>query len=135
MTKSVVTNTAIDIVRRREYVLENSLVRLTKYHTTKFPTWCLPALLLHRDADLEPLMQADLEQIVKPSRLVLSTWGFTQEGIEHAKLCFYPVTMLSTLSLGDRGFQRKVEKPIQLYWALSRRYGKKRGSMWTLSKH
>jgi hypothetical protein len=94
ITKSIVTNTAIDLVRRREYELEHSLVRPAKYPKAKFPTGCLPALLLHRDADLEPLMQTvcmTMEQIVLTSGAFLNNFAFSKEGQEHARLCFCPV--------------------------------------------
>jgi hypothetical protein len=46
ITKSIVTNPAIDLVRRREYELEIFLVHLSKYPVERFPTGGLAALLL-----------------------------------------------------------------------------------------
>ncbi|KAF1942619.1 hypothetical protein EJ02DRAFT_163128 [Clathrospora elynae] len=53
--KPIVSNTAIDLVRRTEFELERSLVRPERYPAAKHPAWRLPALLLYKDADLEPL--------------------------------------------------------------------------------
>jgi hypothetical protein len=94
ITKSIVSNTAIELVRRREYELERDLVRPAKFPEAKFPTGCLPALLLYRDADLEPLMREEngtMEQIVLPSMKMLYTPMLSEVGQQHAKFCFYPV--------------------------------------------
>jgi hypothetical protein len=94
ITRSIVTNTTIDLVRRMEYEMEWSLVRPAKYPTAKFPTGCLPALLLYRDVDLEPTMREHgltMEKVIMPSTYVLNSLAFSELGQQHAKLCFYPV--------------------------------------------
>lgn len=59
MTKAFVTNTAIAIVRQKEYEFDQSLSRPPQYPADNFPVWCLPALLLLRSLCPERLGDED----------------------------------------------------------------------------
>ncbi|KAI4709096.1 hypothetical protein J4E89_006498 [Alternaria sp. Ai002NY15] len=101
MTKAFVTNTAIAIVRQKEYEFDQSLSRPPQYPAELFPVWCLPALLLFRELYPEKLGdESDLDEFILPSDLV---------GTSGAKslLCFYPVynglkLLLDTIQLAPK---------------------------------
>ncbi|KAI4607796.1 hypothetical protein J4E80_009537 [Alternaria sp. BMP 0032] len=87
-TKAFVTNTAINIVRQKEYEFDQSLSRPRQYPVDKYPVWCLPALLLHRANKRKKLGHTrPLEPFIKPSPMAITLTVLGQ----HSSLCFYPV--------------------------------------------
>ncbi|KAI4658618.1 uncharacterized protein J4E79_007024 [Alternaria viburni] len=85
MTKAFVTNTAIAIVRQKEYEFDQSLSRPPQYPAKDFPVWCLPALLLLRELYPEKLGdKIGLKRFIEPSDMVGTSGA-------KSRLCFYPV--------------------------------------------
>lgn len=88
---SVVTNTAIDLVRQAERSFEVLLKRPKKYPVKEYPTGFLPAILYHEHMreDLQRLdtgCEADLDTTPNP------TMGFVRPCECRSKdFCFYPV--------------------------------------------
>ncbi|KAL7771156.1 hypothetical protein CFE70_001098 [Pyrenophora teres f. teres 0-1] len=94
ITKAFVTNTAICIVRRKEAELETSLVLPAKYPAKTYPALCLPAMLLSKDTTVESFLQKQghsIEMMVLTSPLILNTRALSEQGQEHARLCYYNV--------------------------------------------
>ncbi|KAG9188621.1 hypothetical protein G6011_07326 [Alternaria panax] len=89
MTKALVTNTAIDIVRQKEYELDEILSRPPQYPANEFPVWCLPALLLYREADMKRYeYKFTRERFIHPSRLFPP---IDKGQSAQSLLCFYPL--------------------------------------------
>ncbi|KAI4680239.1 uncharacterized protein J4E88_006131 [Alternaria novae-zelandiae] len=87
MASALLTNTAIDLVRRAESEFDLNLKRPSRYPVSKFPVWSLPALLYHHYHPLPD--DVKIHKVVVPSDVSIQ---FNEDEYDkiHANWCFWP---------------------------------------------
>ncbi|KAI4645148.1 hypothetical protein J4E93_005948 [Alternaria ventricosa] len=87
MASALLTNTAIDLVRRAESEFDLHLKRPSRYPVSKFPVWSLPALLYHHYHPLPD--DVKIQKLVVPSDVSIQVNADEYDKI-HANWCFWP---------------------------------------------
>jgi hypothetical protein len=88
MAAALLSDNSIDLVKRAEAELDLLLKRPTRFPASKFPVWCLPALLYHH---YHPLSNdLNIRDAVFPSEVYIRVEDDDYDKI-HANWCFWPV--------------------------------------------
>jgi hypothetical protein len=88
LAATLLSNTAIDLVRCAEGKLDLLLKRPSKYPASKLPVWCLLALLYHHHHPLPD--DVNIRDAVVPSDVIIRA-NVDDYDKMHANWCFWPV--------------------------------------------
>jgi hypothetical protein len=88
LAATLLSNTAIDLVRCAEGKLDLLLKRPSKYPASKLPVWCLLALLYHHHHPLPD--DVNIRAAVVPSDVIIRA-NVDDYDKMHANWCFWPV--------------------------------------------
>lgn len=102
MLSSLLTNTAIQMVRRAEHELDFTIDRPKKFPSSSYPVWTFPGIFMYEMHSNDTVKAHSLDDFLKPSPLV------SHFGCSHAELCLwepYSALKLFLYELQYRGKQ------------------------------